>query len=929
MNLRPVATLFLSVCLLWVGAGSAQSGHSVALAAQADTAARKRMQRQAAQAAIKYHVPPETPEGAPASAEFLAQRRVDPPRAWHRGGVTGVQVNVAPGGGNIVGDAANEPTIAIDPANPNRIVIAWRQFDTIANSFREAGIAYSHNRGATWTATTLDNGQFRSDPVLAADNDGNFYFSSLSSATAAEVFKSINGGVAWLPEVNSHGGDKQWITVDLTGGMGDGHIYQNWNTQFSCCGTTDFTRSINSAVSFQAPLDMPSPRIKWGTLNVGPDGTLYFAGSALDTAQGHIFLKSTNAKNSAVTPTFQGLTGIDLGGTAASGGINPAGLLGQVWIATDHSSGPTSGYIYVASSVNNPNDINITNVKFIRSVDGGQTWSSPVLVNDDPNAGTYNWFGTMSVAPNGRIDMIWNDTRNDPGNLLSEVFYSFSLDAGRTWSANIPVTPAFNPSLGYPQQNKIGDYYHMISDNGGANLAFAATFNGEEDVYFLRIQRDCNGNGIDDDCDIACGLPGTRCAVAGCGTQADCNFNAIPDVCDPNADCNMNGTVDICDIGAGAPDCDGNSILDACQSQTDCNGNTSPDFCDLADGTSADCNGNGMPDECDVDSNGNDVPDDCEGGCCTCGLCVDATVVNCSGLGGEFSGLGVLCNNVLACTPFESFAHDACTSAETLPDVLSQNVPFDNRCATNDGPSPVNCAAAQPFGTDLWYEYVVPCNGSLTVSLCIGTPSNFDTILAIYGGTGPTCTCPADNTTLLTCGDDTCGPGGGPSTVTVASAVSGRCYVIRVGGWSGAIGVGDMSVTLTCPNCGNGVLNAGEQCDTAGQSATCDANCTTPFCGDGTLNTAAGEECDDHNLSDGDGCSSTCCIPGVYGDVNSDGMVDLEDILCILDDFGHPANCAFDGDISPCGPGDETIDLEDILAVLDAFGNDFACPPPC
>jgi hypothetical protein len=33
----------------------------------------------------------------------------------------------------------------------------------------------------------------------------------------------------------------------------------------------------------------------------------------------------------------------------------------------------------------------------------------------------------------------------------------------------------------------MGDYFDMISDNDGASLAWACTFNGEEDVYYGRI----------------------------------------------------------------------------------------------------------------------------------------------------------------------------------------------------------------------------------------------------------------------------------------------------------------------------------------------------------------------------------------------------------------------------------------------------------
>ena len=41
------------------------------------------------------------------------------------------------------------------------------------------------------------------------------------------------------------------------------------------------------------------------------------------------------------------------------------------------------------------------------------------------------------------------------------------------------------------------------------------------------------------------------------------------------------------------------------------------------------------------------------------------------------------------------------------------------------------------------------------------------------------------------------------------------------------------------------IVTAGEVCDDAGASPTCDTDCTLPWCGDGTPNAPAGEECDD------------------------------------------------------------------------------------
>ncbi len=124
---------------------------------------------------------------------------------------------------------------------------------------------------------------------------------------------------------------------------------------------------------------------------------------------------------------------------------------------------------------------------FTRSTDGGETWSDPVRVNDDLTFQEWQWFGTMSVAPDGRIDVVWLDTRDNPGTFWSVLYYAYSLDAGETWSDNYPLSEAFDPHIGWPNQDKMGDYYEMFSDETGVHLAWSATFNGEQDVYYSLI----------------------------------------------------------------------------------------------------------------------------------------------------------------------------------------------------------------------------------------------------------------------------------------------------------------------------------------------------------------------------------------------------------------------------------------------------------
>ena len=66
-------------------------------------------------------------------------RARSPGRVVTAGPYVSVQVNVDALGQNIVGDAANESSIAVNPANPGNMVIGWRQFDSIASNFREGG----------------------------------------------------------------------------------------------------------------------------------------------------------------------------------------------------------------------------------------------------------------------------------------------------------------------------------------------------------------------------------------------------------------------------------------------------------------------------------------------------------------------------------------------------------------------------------------------------------------------------------------------------------------------------------------------------------------------------------------------------------------------------------------------------------------------
>jgi len=410
---------------------------------------------------------------------------------------TSYQANVDANGNNILGDAANEPSISVDPTDGNKMVIAWRQFDSIDSDFRQAGWGYTTDAGIHWTFPgVLENGIFRSDPVTLCDEAGKFFYLSLESTQQQsffcdDVWNSTNGGQSWLQGGPGHGGDKEWFTIDKTNGTGHGFQYQFWTGIFSCDGG-EFTRSTDGGLTWMSPISVPNDT-HTGALDVDTNGNLFIGGQ--DFSGQFRCLRSSNAQIGSQTPSFDQNTLVNLGGFLIQGGINGIGLCGQTFIAVDRSGTATNNNVYMLASVV-PNGQSTTEVMFAPSTDGGLTFSAPIRINDDANhQSKWHWFGTLSVAPNGRIDVVWYDTRNAANNIDSQLFYSYSTDGGLTWAPNIAVSDSFNPQSGFPQNDKIGDYITIVSDATGGNVAYAATFNvnpnavggHEQDVYYVRV----------------------------------------------------------------------------------------------------------------------------------------------------------------------------------------------------------------------------------------------------------------------------------------------------------------------------------------------------------------------------------------------------------------------------------------------------------
>jgi hypothetical protein len=459
------------------------------------------------QTAIRKPAPGHGAAGKPRMTEPLEKYNMPPayiyrwetgPRMISQFGLfTSFQVNVDANGNNILGDAANEPSITVDPTNHNRMAIGWRQFNSVQSDFRQGGWGFTTDAGTTWTFPgVLETNVFRSDPVLGSDEAGNFFYLSLLQSFCDNMYGSLDFGQTWTrlqPDGDAGGGDKEWFTIDKTpGGMGHGFQYQIWSTAASC-NFGQFSRSTDGGVTWMNAISIPNAPV-WGTPDVDTNGNLFIGGG--DFGSSFFCIRSSNAQNGNVTPTFDQNVSVNLGGSVLFGAqINPGGLSGQIFLAVDRSGTATNNNIYMIATVQQFSASNGSDIMFSRSTDGGLTFSAPQRITDDPvNQNKWHWFGTLAVAPNGRIDSVWLDTRNAPNNTDSQLFYSWSTDGGVTWAPNVAVSSSFNPHEGWPVQQKIGDYLTIVSDNTGGDVAYSATFNfnpstgqHEQDVYYVRV----------------------------------------------------------------------------------------------------------------------------------------------------------------------------------------------------------------------------------------------------------------------------------------------------------------------------------------------------------------------------------------------------------------------------------------------------------
>jgi Neuraminidase (sialidase) len=130
-------------------------------------------------------------------------------------------------------------------------------------------------------------------------------------------------------------------------------------------------------------------------------------------------------------------------------------------------------------------------VAFVKSTDGGATWSAPQIINtlqtvyvSDPNTGQSIRTGDIIPEPaidpaSGKLYVVWQDSRFNGGH-YDEVIISSSADGGAAWTAPVRVNtptgqPAFTPSVRVNSSGAVGVTYYDFRNLQAGNTTTLPT----------------------------------------------------------------------------------------------------------------------------------------------------------------------------------------------------------------------------------------------------------------------------------------------------------------------------------------------------------------------------------------------------------------------------------------------------------------------
>jgi hypothetical protein len=374
--------------------------------------------------------------------------------------------------------ARSESAITINVNNPNQILASS---NAIVSGGKQA-IFYSSDAGVTWGQTSLGpfvgKDAFHSDPTADWTSDGNAWSMTIGINSGGNQlfmrsYKSTTGGSTWAFDATFSGSqrstDKEmlWVDHSTTSAFKD-TLYVCWHN-----GNPAFVNRRTAA--------------GWGTaIQVsGAESTGTAIGCDVRTNSGgdaFVFWPTTGNSKIVVAKSTNGGTSWGAGKVVAttfdsydigipsmasrraliytSGGAYKNGTTNNVYVSWVDQTGVSGCNAPANEPGTNAASTCKSRVWFARSTDGGTTWGTPVMINNQASLNDqFNQWLAVD-ANNGKIGIMYYDTVGDATRKTTNVYYQSSSDGGVTWSAALKVSTAATDETiaGADSGNQYGDY---------------------------------------------------------------------------------------------------------------------------------------------------------------------------------------------------------------------------------------------------------------------------------------------------------------------------------------------------------------------------------------------------------------------------------------------------------------------------------------